>query len=411
MQQFGEYGGTIASTHHESNPWFPDRAHPGEDAPNVVIILLDDTGFAHFGCYGSEIDTPNIDRLAANGLQYTNFHVTPLCSPTRAALLTGRNHHSVGMRCISNFNTGFPNMTGHISNHAATVAEVLRDEGFTTFAVGKWHLCQMADASAAGPYDQWPLQRGFDRFYGFMEGETDQYCPDLTYDNHSVDPPARAEDGYHLSEDLVDRAIEFIHDARSRASRPTVLLLPRVRRDARAAPGAARVHAEVPRQVRRGLGRRARAVVRAPARDGHRPRGHRARAAQPGRRAVGRAVREPAEARGAPAGGVRRVPRPHRRPDRPLHRRPRRDRRARQHARVRPHRQRREPGGRAVRRPPRDEVLQRHPRDARRGDRRTSTRSAARTATRTTRGAGRRPATRRSSGTSRTPTRAASTSR
>jgi arylsulfatase len=221
MQQLGEYGGTIASTHHESTPWFPDRAHPGEDAPNVVIILLDDTGFAHFGCYGSEIDTPNIDRLAANGLQYTNFHVTPLCSPTRAALLTGRNHHSVGMRCISNFNTGFPNMTGHISNHAATVAEVLRDEGFTTFAVGKWHLCQMADASAAGPYDQWPLQRGFDRFYGFMEGETDQYSPDLTYDNHSVDPPARAEDGYHLSEDLVDRAIEFIHDARSvRPDRP-----------------------------------------------------------------------------------------------------------------------------------------------------------------------------------------------
>jgi arylsulfatase len=221
MQQFGAYGGTIANTHHESTPWFPDRAHPGEDAPNVVIILLDDTGFAHFGCYGSEIDTPNIDRLAANGLQYTNFHVTPLCSPTRAALLTGRNHHSVGMRCISNFNTGFPNMTGHISNHAATVAEVLGQEGFTTFAVGKWHLCQMADASAAGPYDQWPLQRGFDRFYGFMEGETDQYSPDLTYDTHSVDPPARAEDGYHLSEDLVDRAIEFIHDARSvRPDRP-----------------------------------------------------------------------------------------------------------------------------------------------------------------------------------------------
>jgi arylsulfatase len=221
MQQFGEYGGTIANTYHESTPWFPERAHPGEDAPNVVIILLDDTGFAHFGCYGSEIDTPNIDRLAANGLQYTNFHVTPLCSPTRAALLTGRNHHSVGMRCISNFNTGFPNMTGHISNHAATVAEVLGQEGFTTFAVGKWHLCQMADASAAGPYDQWPLQRGFDRFYGFMEGETDQYNPDLTYDNHSVDPPARAEDGYHLSEDLVDHAIEFIHDARSvRPDRP-----------------------------------------------------------------------------------------------------------------------------------------------------------------------------------------------
>ena len=221
MQQYDEFEGTIAATHLESTPWFPDRARPGDDAPNVVVILLDDTGFAHFGCYGSEIATPNIDRLAANGLQYTNFHVTPLCSPTRAALLTGRNHHSVGMRGLANFNTGFPNMTGHISNHAATVAEVLRDEGYTTFAVGKWHLCQMADASSAGPFDQWPLQRGFDRFYGFLEGETDQYSPDLTYDNHRVDAPALAADGYHLSEDLVDRAIGFIHDAKSvRPDRP-----------------------------------------------------------------------------------------------------------------------------------------------------------------------------------------------
>jgi arylsulfatase A-like enzyme len=216
-----EFQGTIGQTHLESSPWFADRAHPGEDTPNVVVILLDDTGFAHFGCYGSEIDTPNIDALAANGLQYTNFHVTPLCSPTRAALLTGRNHHSVGMRCLANFNTGYPNMTGHISNHAGTVAEVLREEGYTTFAVGKWHLCQMADASAAGPFDQWPLQRGFDRYYGFLEGETDQYSPDLTYDNHRVDAPALAEDGYHLSEDLVDRAIGFVHDAKSvRPDRP-----------------------------------------------------------------------------------------------------------------------------------------------------------------------------------------------
>ncbi len=221
MASFGEFQGEIGTTHLESTPWYPDRAHPGDDAPNVVVILLDDTGFAHFGCYGSSIDTTNIDRLAANGLQYTNFHVTPLCSPTRAALLTGRNHHSVGMRCISNFNTGFPNMTGHISNHAATVAEVLRDEGYTTFAVGKWHLCQMADASPAGPYDQWPLQRGFDRYYGFLDGETDQFSPDLTYDNHRVDPPARHYDGYHLSEDLVDHALSFIHDAKSvRPDRP-----------------------------------------------------------------------------------------------------------------------------------------------------------------------------------------------
>ena len=192
------------------------------------------------------------------------------------------------MRCISNFNTGFPNMTGHISNHAATVAEVLRDEGYTTFAVGKWHLCQMADASPAGPYDQWPLQRGFDRFYGFLDGETDQFSPDLTYDNHRVDPPARPEDGYHLSEDLVDHALELHPRREVGPARPAVLLLPRVRRDARAAPGAR------PTYVAKYRGRFdagwdvareqwfARQLEARP-----RPGGHGARAAQPGRRRRG----------------------------------------------------------------------------------------------------------------------------
>lgn len=215
MQQYGEWNGTIGKTLAESQPWFGEPPHPGEDAPNVVIVLLDDLGFAQLGCYGSDIDTPNIDALAANGLRYTNFHVTPLCSPTRAALLTGRNHHTVGMRAVSNFNTGFPNMTGHISNHAATLAEVLHDEGYATFAVGKWHLAPMEQCSAAGPFDQWPLQRGFDRYYGFLEGETDQFSPALTYDNHHIEPPGRAEDGYHVSEDLVDKAIGFVHDTKS----------------------------------------------------------------------------------------------------------------------------------------------------------------------------------------------------
>jgi arylsulfatase len=176
-------------------------------------MLFDDLGFSHLGCFGSTIETPNIDRLAEQGLRYTNFHVTPLCSPTRAALLTGRNHHAVGMRGVSNFDSGFPHMRGHISNHAATVAEVVREEGYTTFALGKWHLCPMVDASPAGPYDQWPLQRGFDRFYGFLDGETDQFYPELVYDNHWVEPPAGPEDGYHLTEDLVDHAITFVHDS------------------------------------------------------------------------------------------------------------------------------------------------------------------------------------------------------
>ncbi|MSZ30464.1 MAG: sulfatase-like hydrolase/transferase, partial [Actinobacteria bacterium] len=215
MKQYGEYGGKIERLFTDSEPWWPTAKHPGEDAPNVVIMLFDDLGFSHFGCFGSTIETPNIDALAANGLRFTNFHVTPVCSPTRAALLTGRNHHSIGMRSISNFNTGFPHMTGHVSNHASTVAEVLRDEGYTTFALGKWHLCPMENCSAAGPYEQWPLQRGFDRYYGFLDGETDQFHPELTYDNHMVEPPKSVDEGYHLTEDLVDRAIEFIHDAKS----------------------------------------------------------------------------------------------------------------------------------------------------------------------------------------------------
>src|SRR4051812_14036773 len=221
MDQYEEFGGTIGRTHAESQPWWPTAPHPGEGAPNVVVILLDDLGSSHFGCFASDIDTENIDRLAAGGLRYTNFHVTPLCSPTRASLLTGRNHHSVGMRSVSNFNSGYPHMRGHLSNHAATVAEVLRDEGYTTFALGKWHLCQMESASAAGPYDQWPCQRGFDRYYGFLDGETDQFHPELVYDNHAVEPPRTPEEGYHLSEDLVDHAIGFVHDTTSiRPDRP-----------------------------------------------------------------------------------------------------------------------------------------------------------------------------------------------
>ncbi|HYI62285.1 MAG TPA: arylsulfatase [Acidimicrobiales bacterium] len=220
------FEGRIGRTQAESTPWWPTRSHPGEDAPNVVVILLDDTGFAQLGCYGSDLATPHIDGLAAQGLRYTNFHVTPLCSPTRAALLTGRNHHEVGMRAVSNFSSGYPHMRGHVSDHAATVAEVLRDEGYTTFAAGKWHLCPMEDASAAGPYDQWPCQRGFDRFYGFMEGETDQFHPELVYDNHAVDPPAGPDEGYHLTEDLVDRSLGFIHDTVSiRPDRPFFLYL------------------------------------------------------------------------------------------------------------------------------------------------------------------------------------------
>ena len=220
------FGGVIGRTVAESVPHWPEPPHPGDGAPNVVLILIDDLGFSHFGCFGGTIPTPRIDALAANGLRFTNYHVTPLCSPTRAALLTGRNAHEVGMRSISNFNTGFPNMRGHVTHRAATVAEVLRLHGYATFCTGKWHLVQMEQASAAGPFDQWPLGRGFDRFYGFLDGETDQFSPELVYDNHHVEPPRRPEDGYHLSEDLVDHALLFARDSLSiRPDRPFFLWL------------------------------------------------------------------------------------------------------------------------------------------------------------------------------------------
>ena len=221
------FKGTIGKTIADSEPWFETPNHPGEDAPNIVVILLDDTGFAQLGCYGSSIDTKNIDGLAANGLQFTNFHVTPLCSPTRAALLTGRSQHAVGMRAVSNFRTGFPNMLGHITNQAATVSEILSTYGYATFCVGMWHLAPMEDCSAAGPFSQWPLGRGFDRFYGFLEGETDQFNPSLTKDNHHIDPPAKPDDGYHLSEDLVDNFLAMVGDLKGvRPDRPFFAYVP-----------------------------------------------------------------------------------------------------------------------------------------------------------------------------------------
>ena len=219
------FPGVIGKTLADSTPSWPEP-HSGAAKPNVVMIVLDDVGFSHFGCYGSLLKTPAIDRLASEGIRYNNFHTTALCSPTRACLLTGRNHHSVGMRGISNWNTGFPHMRGGITPHAATLPELLREEGYATYAAGKWHLAPMEECSAAGPHDNWPLQKGFDRYYGFLQGETDQFFPELTEDNHHIDPPGLPEDGYHVSEDIVDQSMGWIRDLRSvRPDRPFFLYL------------------------------------------------------------------------------------------------------------------------------------------------------------------------------------------
>lgn len=212
-----EFHGTIGSTYQDSEPWWPEERSAPSGSPNVVVVLWDDIGFSSLGCFGSEIDTPTIDSLAGRGLAYNNFHTTALCSPTRASLLTGRNHHSVGMSIIANADSGYPSKRGAVTNRAGTLAEMVRDVGYSTYAVGKWHLAPSTQTSAVGPFDQWPLGRGFEHFYGFLDALTDQFEPELVRDNHRVDPPHAPEEGYTLNEDLVDQSLAYLRDHESLA--------------------------------------------------------------------------------------------------------------------------------------------------------------------------------------------------
>ncbi len=186
-----------------------------EGAPSLLYIVLDDVGFAAMEMYGGPIETPNLKRIAEAGLTYTNFHTTALCSPTRSCLITGRNHTTNGMAGITEITDGYPNANGHIPFECANLAEVLGQQGWNTYHVGKWHLTAEDEMNLASSKRQWPLGRGFERYYGFLGGETNQWYPDLVYDNHPVPPPASPEEGYHLSVDLTDRAIEFIEDAKA----------------------------------------------------------------------------------------------------------------------------------------------------------------------------------------------------
>ena len=209
-----KFPGVAGRTADESSPaWLvPKRA--AKDTPNVLFIVLDDTGFGQLGCFGSPIETPNLDAIAANGLRYNNMHTTALCSPSRSCIITGRNHHSNNMACVTEFATGFPGYDGNVPFENGFLSEILLGEGFNTYMVGKWHLIPSSQESGAGPYDRWPLGRGFERFYGFLGGDTSQWHPDLVYDNHQVDPPATPEQGYHLTPDLVDKAVGFVADAK-----------------------------------------------------------------------------------------------------------------------------------------------------------------------------------------------------
>lgn len=193
------------------------------DAPDIVVIVLDDLGFAQLGCFGSDLETPNLDRLAARGVRFTNFHTTAICSPTRACLLTGRNHHRVGMGMLPDLPVNFPGYTGVFPDDAATIAEILRADGYLTAAIGKWHLTAR-DQRATGPYDMWPTGVGFEHYYGFLNGETNQWTPNLIRDQHHVEPPTTPDDGYHLDADLADEAIRRLRDWRlHQPDRPSFL--------------------------------------------------------------------------------------------------------------------------------------------------------------------------------------------
>ncbi len=208
------FPGVIGRTFDVSAPAWPEPLRAPQGTPNVLFIVLDDTGFGQLGCYGSPIRTPNIDRLAENGVRYGNMHTTALCSPTRSCLLAGRNHHSNHMACITEGATGYPGYDGVIPFENGFLSEILLEKGFNTYAIGKWHLTPAHETSPAGPYIRWPLGRGFERYYGFLGGDTHQYYPELVYDNHQVNPPRTPEEGYHLTPDLVDKAISFIADSK-----------------------------------------------------------------------------------------------------------------------------------------------------------------------------------------------------
>jgi arylsulfatase A-like enzyme len=210
-----EFAGRIGRWHHESEPWWPEPVRAPAGAPNVVVVLLDDVGFAQIGRYGSDIETPTFDRLAAGGLTFTNFHTTGLCSPTRACVLTGRNHHSVGMGRIIDLALGFPGYDSTISHRHGFLPAMLTPSGWAAYAVGKWHLTPRDLQHLGAPRTTWPLGRGFERYYGFFDGESHQFAPNLVHDNHQARPWGGYEDGYHLTTDLIDHGIEYVTDLRN----------------------------------------------------------------------------------------------------------------------------------------------------------------------------------------------------
>lgn len=216
-EPYAGFQGTVADRIAASEPYWPPRPTPPEGAPNVVVILCDDVGFSDIGCFGGEIETPNLDRLADEGIRLANFNVTPMCSPSRASLLTGMHTgHRVGVGHVCHSDPGFSGYAMELADDAATMPEILRDQaGYATLMVGKWHLAKDSDLSDAGPFHSWPLGKGFGRYYGLLDGFTNFHQPHrLVRDNSTVDVD-RWPDDYYLTEDLTEQAIAMVRSTRA----------------------------------------------------------------------------------------------------------------------------------------------------------------------------------------------------
>ena len=210
-----EFNGKIGETYKESTPDYPQPVKAPEGSPNLLLILLDDVGFGMCSTFGGPVPTPHLQTLADNGVKYTRFHTTALCSPTRAALLTGRNHHSAGTGVIIAMGTGYPGYTGMIPRDTALISETLQCNGYATGMFGKWHNTPEPDISPAGPFDRWPTGLGFDYFYGFNQGETHQYYPVIYRNTSWVPQPKSPEEGYHFTADMTDEAIAWTRNVRA----------------------------------------------------------------------------------------------------------------------------------------------------------------------------------------------------
>src|SRR4051794_29486316 len=188
---------------------------PPRGAPNVLLVLIGDMGFGASSAYGGPCEMPTAERLSDGGLRYSRFHVTALCSPTRQALMTGRNHHSVGMGVTSEMATSHPGYSGFRPASAATLAQILRGNGWSTAAFGKWHQTPSVEVTAAGPFTRWPTGEGFETFYGFMGAEMNHWYPQLYAGTTPVEPDRLPEEGYHLTEDLVEHAVDWVRTQQS----------------------------------------------------------------------------------------------------------------------------------------------------------------------------------------------------